>query len=109
MFSISEIRFFTRRIFGFILRKERADYIINSYYMKISLARLLKHQKISMQDYIYFKIFNRVSINISFFDAELYRHHTAFTIKIVFDWIYIPIPSFYFKERKTVFFSNRIF
>jgi len=55
MFSISEIRFFIYRIFGFLLRKERADYIINSYYMKISLTRLLKHHKISVQDYIYFR------------------------------------------------------
>jgi len=40
-------------ISGFILRKERAVYIINSYYMKISLTRLLKCQKISMLDLYY--------------------------------------------------------
>jgi len=53
-------------ISGFILRKERAVYIINSYYMKISLARLLKRQKISMLDLYLFQSFNRVSRNIYF-------------------------------------------
>jgi len=43
------------------------------------------------------------------FDKELYRHHTAFAIKIVFDWIYILFLIFTLNRGKQYFLSNRIF
>lgn len=85
---IAELCFLSRRISDFTHQEERADYIIDSYYMKISLARSLHIQKFRR------RITNHIkplimSVKAFISGAELYRHHTAFTIKIVFDWIYI--------------------
>ncbi|HET8685583.1 MAG TPA: hypothetical protein VFM18_02825, partial [Methanosarcina sp.] len=44
-FPFPKFAFLACRISGFILRKERAVYIINSYYMKISLTRPFNKSK----------------------------------------------------------------
>ena len=48
------------------------------------------------------ELFSGASFATSFecIDAELYRHHTAFTIKIVFDWELNPL--FTLREENSI-------
>ena len=65
-FLFSRFTFLHARSLPIKIWKERAVYIINSYYMKISPTRHLKYQKISKPFFNFIPDLNRVSKNISF-------------------------------------------
>jgi hypothetical protein len=77
--------------------------------MKISLTQLLKRQKISMLDFYLFQNLQLRQYKYFFFDAEMYRHHTGFTIKIVFDWfLFLSLIFILKREEKSIFLQPNI-